>query len=141
MFPPTISTTPNSPMVWAKLSATPVTSPEIESGRITRKKVFVREAPSVAEAAMSLLSTAEKDAAKGCTANGRLYRIEPITRPSKVNADGRAGLGPRFLEQAVDLIVSTERLNRIVEFRTLYNWLQRDRRVPWDFALLAEKEA
>ena len=55
MFPPTISTTPNSPMVWAKLSATPVTSPEIESGRITRKKVFVREAPSVAEAAMSLL--------------------------------------------------------------------------------------
>jgi SAM-dependent methyltransferase len=28
---------------------------------------------------------------------------------------------------------------RLAEFQTLYKWLQRDRRVPWDFALLAEK--
>lgn len=30
-------------------------------------------------------------------------------------------------------------ITRLVEFQTLYKWLQRDRRVPWDFALLAEK--
>jgi SAM-dependent methyltransferase len=28
---------------------------------------------------------------------------------------------------------------RFAEFQTLYQWIQRDRRVPWDFALLAEK--
>jgi hypothetical protein len=28
---------------------------------------------------------------------------------------------------------------RLAEFQTLYQWIQRDRRVPWDFALLAEK--
>ena len=32
-------------------------------------------------------------------------------------------------------------ITRLAEFKTLYNWLQRDRRVPWDFALLAEKTA
>ncbi|MEP6909297.1 MAG: class I SAM-dependent methyltransferase [Actinomycetota bacterium] len=31
------------------------------------------------------------------------------------------------------------RLTRLEEFKTLYNWLQRDRRIPWDFALIAEK--
>jgi SAM-dependent methyltransferase len=30
-------------------------------------------------------------------------------------------------------------VKRIVEFQTLYSWPQRDRRVPWDFALLAER--
>jgi SAM-dependent methyltransferase len=32
-------------------------------------------------------------------------------------------------------------VTRIVEFQTLYKWLQRDRRVPWEFALIAEKRA
>jgi len=32
------------------------------------------------------------------------------------------------------------RVTRLVEFQTLYSWPQRDRRVPWDFALLASKE-
>jgi len=31
------------------------------------------------------------------------------------------------------------RVTRLAEFQTLYKWLQRDRRVPWEFALLAEK--
>lgn len=30
-------------------------------------------------------------------------------------------------------------ITRFVEFPTLYRWPQRDRRAPWDFALLAEK--
>jgi SAM-dependent methyltransferase len=31
------------------------------------------------------------------------------------------------------------KVTRLVEFPTLYRWPQRDRRAPWDFALLAEK--
>src|SRR5436305_15178149 len=72
IFPPTMSTTPNSPMVCAKDSAAPVTSPGTESGAITRKNVRTEEAPRVAEAAMSLRSTLAKDVEKGCTAKGRL---------------------------------------------------------------------
>jgi SAM-dependent methyltransferase len=30
-------------------------------------------------------------------------------------------------------------ITRFAEFQTLYKWLQRDRRIPWDFALIAEK--
>jgi SAM-dependent methyltransferase len=44
------------------------------------------------------------------------------------------------LEQIVDAIVSAGlEITRLAEFQTLYRWPQRDRRVPWDFALLAEK--
>lgn len=32
-------------------------------------------------------------------------------------------------------------MTHFAEFQTLYKWLQRDRRVPWDFALIAEKRA
>jgi SAM-dependent methyltransferase len=32
-------------------------------------------------------------------------------------------------------------LTHLAEFQTLYKWLHRDRRVPWDFALVAEKRA
>src|SRR5271165_855372 len=86
ILPPIMSTTPNSPMVCAKAKATPVINPGTESGTTTRKKVRSGEAPSVAEAASSLRSTDEKEAAKGCTANGRLYKMEAITKPVKVNA-------------------------------------------------------
>src|SRR5678816_2151692 len=86
IFPPTISTTPNSPMVWAKLRATPVTNPDRDKGKMTRKHVRIREAPRVCEAATSRETTAENEAAKGPTANGRLYTMDPTTSPSKVNA-------------------------------------------------------
>ena len=39
MLPPTISTTPNSPMVWAKLRMAPVAMPGSDSGTITRRNV------------------------------------------------------------------------------------------------------
>src|SRR5436190_22253927 len=86
IFPPTIRTTPNSPIVCAKLNATPVTNPGTDSGRITRKNVLSFEAPNVEDAAINRGSTLANAAAKGCTANGKLYRIDPITRPSNVNA-------------------------------------------------------
>ncbi len=44
------------------------------------------------------------------------------------------------LDQVIDAIVGAGlHLKRFAEFQTLYKGLQRDRRVPWDFALLAEK--
>jgi SAM-dependent methyltransferase len=45
------------------------------------------------------------------------------------------------LEEIVDAVTAAGlRLTRLAEFQTLYKGLQRDRRVPWDFAILAEKE-
>jgi SAM-dependent methyltransferase len=44
------------------------------------------------------------------------------------------------LGQIVDAVAGAGlRVTRLVEFQTLYTWMQRDRRVPWEFALLAEK--
>src|SRR5215475_11136755 len=86
MLPPTMSTTPNSPMVCAKLSAIPVTKPEVESGTSTRQKVRNFEAPNTSDADNRRESTDPSDEANGCTANGMLYSTEPITKPSNVNA-------------------------------------------------------
>lgn len=44
------------------------------------------------------------------------------------------------LGQIVDAVSGAGlKVTRLVEFQTLYTWIQRDRRVPWEFALLAEK--
>jgi SAM-dependent methyltransferase len=44
------------------------------------------------------------------------------------------------MEQVVDAVLGAGlRIERIAEFQSLHTMLQRDRRVPWDFALLAEK--
>ncbi len=44
------------------------------------------------------------------------------------------------LAQIFDALIAADlELKRLVEFQTLHKWIQRDRRVPWDFALLAEK--
>src|SRR5262249_38022824 len=86
ILPPTIKTTPNSPMVWAKHRAVAVTKPETDSGTTTRQNVLSLETPSTADAASTRESTLETAAANGCTANGRLYNTEPMTNPSKVKA-------------------------------------------------------
>ena len=47
---------------------------------------------------------------------------------------------PWRLEEIVDAVVGAGlSVTRLAEFQTLYKWIQRDRRVPWEFALLAEK--
>jgi SAM-dependent methyltransferase len=47
---------------------------------------------------------------------------------------------PWRLEEIVDAVVGAGlAVIRLAEFQTLYKWIQRDRRVPWEFALLAEK--
>ena len=46
------------------------------------------------------------------------------------------------LEEVVNAVIAAGlRVTRLAEFQTFYKGLQRDRRVPWDFALLAEKPA
>ncbi|HEY3050376.1 MAG TPA: class I SAM-dependent methyltransferase [Gaiellaceae bacterium] len=47
---------------------------------------------------------------------------------------------PWRLEEIIGAVTTAGlRLTRLAEFQTLYKGLQRDRRVPWNFALLAEK--
>ena len=54
------------------------------------------------------------------------------------SSDGRAWR----LEEVVNAVIAAGlRVTRFAEFQTFYKGLQRDRRVPWDFALLAEKPA
>ena len=44
------------------------------------------------------------------------------------------------LEQVVDAVLAAGfRVVRLAEFQSLYNWIQRDRRVPWEFAIVAER--
>src|SRR5215475_1682547 len=86
MLPPTMSTTPNSPMVCAKLRAIPVIKPEVERGTKTRQKVRNFDAPNTSDADNKRESTDASDDANGCTAKGMLYSTEPITKPSNVNA-------------------------------------------------------
>jgi SAM-dependent methyltransferase len=44
------------------------------------------------------------------------------------------------LDQVVDALTAAQLdLVRLVEFQSLYNWIQRDRRVPWEIALIAER--
>jgi hypothetical protein len=46
------------------------------------------------------------------------------------------------LEEVVNAVIGAGlRVARLAEFQTFFKGLQRDRRVPWDFALLAEKPA
>ena len=46
------------------------------------------------------------------------------------------------LEEVVGAVIAPGlRLTRLAEFQTFYRGAQRDRRVPWNFALLAEKPA
>ena len=47
---------------------------------------------------------------------------------------------PWRLDEVVNAVVGAGlRMTRLAEFQTFYKGIQRDRRVPWDFALLAEK--
>ena len=44
------------------------------------------------------------------------------------------------LEEVVNAVIGAGlSVTKLAEFQTLYSWLQRDRRLPWEFALLAEK--
>ena len=60
-------------------------------------------------------------------------RLEHLTRATRLERHWQLG-------QVVDAVVGAGlSVTRLAEFQTLYKWMQRDRRVPWDFALLAEK--
>ena len=68
------------------------------------------------------------------------WRDDYFDEPRRLRA--RARSEHWRLGQIVDAVTGAGLVvTRLVEFQTLYKWLQRDRRVPWDFALLAEKRA
>jgi SAM-dependent methyltransferase len=46
------------------------------------------------------------------------------------------------LEQVIGAVIAAGLIvTQFAEFQTLYTWIHRDRRVPWEFALLAQKAA
>jgi SAM-dependent methyltransferase len=73
-----------------------------------------------------------------------LYDSHPVTAcvdPLGHWRDNYFDEGQLRLGELIDALMRAGfRVSRLVEFQTLYNWLQRDRRVPWEFGLLAEKE-
>ena len=71
MFPPTISTTPNSPIVWAKVRTAAVRKPRSESGAATVRKASSGDARSAAAASRGPRPSDSKAAWSGCTMNGR----------------------------------------------------------------------
>jgi SAM-dependent methyltransferase len=61
--------------------------------------------------------------------------VDPLGHWREDYFDGRLRLG-----EVLDAVIGGGlRVTRLVEFQSLYDWLQRDRRVPWEFALIAEK--
>ena len=79
-----MSTTPNSPIVCAKVIRVPVMMPWRASGRITRKKASKGRQPSVAATSIGLGPMASKAVTTGWIMKGSEYTTEPITRPVKV---------------------------------------------------------
>src|SRR5437764_413440 len=64
-LPPTISTTPNSPTVWAKVNTAPATMPGRANGMTMRPNVRSRDAPRHQAVSIRLRSTAANAAANG----------------------------------------------------------------------------
>ena len=95
MLPPIISTTPNSPTVWAKLSTVPASSAGLMLGSSTRHKVTRRGLPSVSAASVSDAGRPWKPAWIGCTMNGRLKIVEPTTSPAKLNTSCKSKCSTR----------------------------------------------
>src|ERR1051326_3270062 len=78
IFPPTISTTPNSPRVCAKLSTAAAITPGIESGRIISRKVRQPPAPAPRGRGAGFVAPAVP-----CRQHGRSATKK--TRPHKTN--------------------------------------------------------
>ena len=70
MLPPIISTTPNSPTVWAKPRMVAVTKPGRASGSATLKKLSHGPARSVAATSSGRRPMASKALCTGCTTKG-----------------------------------------------------------------------
>ena len=71
MLPPIISTTPNSPTVWAKPRMAAVMKPGFASGTATLKKASSGEARRVAATSSGRSPMASKAFCIGCTTKGR----------------------------------------------------------------------
>jgi SAM-dependent methyltransferase len=71
--------------------------------------------------------------------------IEQTSGSEHVDLPGPPATEPKHerhwqLAQIINSVTTAGlQITQFAEFQTLYKWLQRDRRVPWDFALLAVK--
>ena len=86
MLPPTISTTPNSPSVCAKVSTAAVSTPGHASGSSMRVKIRHGDMPQHAAAARTSSGMASNARCIGWIANGRFTSSDATSRPAKLNA-------------------------------------------------------
>ena len=80
-----MSTTPNSPTVWANVSTEALRNPLAERGTATVANASRGLARILAAASRGARPTAAKAVCSGCTMNGREYTTDAITRPENEN--------------------------------------------------------
>ena len=88
MLPPIISTTPNSPTVWAKVKIEAVRKPGAASGTATVKKASSGQARRVGATSSGRSPTASKAVCSGCTMSGKAKNTEATTKPYQVKGSG-----------------------------------------------------
>src|ERR1700680_2696478 len=100
ILPPTISTTPNSPRVCAKVITIPVNN----EARTLGSNIFVRvvsfDFPKVNEASLREGGRFLKPDRTGFTIKGKLYKTDAITSPSNVNTSRMLKYWSRNLPKA-----------------------------------------
>ena len=89
MLPPTISTTPNSPSVWAKVSTMAETTPGQASGNSMRRSMRRGDMPQHSAASRTSGAIASKARCIGWMAKGRLKTTEATSRPWKEKVSWR----------------------------------------------------
>src|SRR6056300_272200 len=88
MLPPTISTTPNSPSVWANVKTTAVNTPGHTSGNSTRQNACQVDMPQQAAASRQSWCSFSNTRCMGCTANGTFTSTDATHNPAKLNTRG-----------------------------------------------------
>ena len=96
--PPIISTTPNSPTVWAKPSTAPVRSPGLASGSATVQKARAARRASVAATSSGRSPTAAKALRIGWTTNG--MRIDDRADDEAAESEGERARAPQPRDRA-----------------------------------------
>ncbi len=93
ILPPIMSTTPNSPTAWAKVSTIPANKPGQANGKTMRRQVSKRDTPRHQDASTKRWSMPAKAAPNGRTAKGTLK----ISVPTRIPANEKGGAVDRRL--------------------------------------------
>src|ERR1700709_2914117 len=86
MCPDTTDTAPNSPIARALHSSTPYSAPHLILGKVTRKKVCQREAPSEIAASSSCVPCSCISGISALATNGKVTKVVASAMPGTANS-------------------------------------------------------